>query len=126
MTIIEAGSDRSVTTASSAPARADRVHGPLTRVVILVVSVLVAVLVLAFEAAGGTAFAARSVAQVINNIAGGTSPTAATITRCNGSANGGGAKKRVTRLVGTGSTESVQLAITINQCSGCQTPVARS
>lgn len=219
-----------VTNANSAPARADRVHKPLTRVAILIVSVLVAVLALAFGPAGETAFAAQSVAQcngvdntgglgltcdvtvtnnlnvatgvassivtvkacrgdantvpkscvgptttsydtlttsvnqcndsengggasvicsvqVINNITGGTSPTPATInqcvgsgaegteptlacnpfpattssasiTQCNGSANGGGAQKRVTCTVATGSTESAQLAVTINQCNG--------
>ena len=85
--------------------------------------------------------------QVINNITGGTSPTAATInqcvgsgtgggtqstlncdpfpattssasvTQCNGSANGGGAQNRVTCTVATGATESAQLAVTIDQCN---------
>ena len=215
---------------TSAPARADRVHTPLTRVAILIVSVLVAVVALAFGPAGGVAFADQPIAQcngldntgglqiacdvtvtnnlnvatgvassivtvkacqgvpaalsscigptttsyntlttsvnqcngsengagavvictvqVINNITGGTSPTAATVnqcvgsgtgggtqstlncdpfpattssasvTQCNGSANGGGAQNRVTCTVASGSTESAQLAVTINQCNG--------
>ena len=215
----------------SLSARDNRVHTPLTRAAILVVSVLVAVVALAFGPADGAAFAAQPVAQcngvddtgglgltcevtvtnnlnvatgvessvvtikechgaantvpssctgptttsyntlttsvnqcngsengagasvicrvqVINNITGGTSPTAATInqcvgsgtgggaestlacdpfpattssasiTQCNGSANGGGAQSRVICTVATGSTESAQLAVTINQCNG--------
>ena len=48
------------------------------------------------------------------------STTGATVTQCNGSANGGGAT--IACSVGTASTVSRAIPITVNQCNGTGNP----
>ena len=120
----------SLTTANSVPAHADRIHRPLTRVAILIVSVLVAVVALAFGPAGGAAFADQAIAQcdgldntggleikcdvtVTNNlnVATGVASSVVTVTACQGAADA------LSSCVGPVTTSYNTLTTSVNQCN---------
>ena len=118
------------------PARANRAHHtPLRRVAILVVSVFVAVLALAFGPAGGAAFAAQPVAQCNNvdntpglgltcdvtvtnnlNVATGVESSVVTIKECHGAAN-----TVPSSCVGPTTTSYNTLTTSVNQSNNPKT-----